>query len=1017
MRPRWWTAAVVAACLGACARALASAPPGRPRAPEPAASRGSAAAAPRMAAAAAPMELFVRNVDYGATVEELRAAFEVIGPVESVSVPIDRLTGLGRGFAFVCLKGSSAEAAFEAAKVMDGVEFRGRALGVSPQPPRAAPMALRDAVALNKIVGRAETVSQLALIVDQSLGEFNEVNVATALVRLAGFDNHKSEAASKTFEALRSRAMAGIEAGGMKARALANVVWALSKLQATGQYDIEDTSIKRRRAAATGRRPTGTLDVLDAAADLFVDDAALRGDLLPQELANILWAYAKLGHRRDDLFLQLESAALELGRPLDGDVAFAGFKPQELSNLAWAFATARVPSESLFAGPFSEAVMLRVDEFNAQELANTAWAFAKQGFCSRTNPKLFAALGKAALATNFADFNAQNLSNMCWAFAASPNTRGEPSNAVASQRRAELPVFAAVFDALALRCFERVSTFTPQALATTAWAFSTTAHGSRHPGLFEAIAAEAVSRPHLFKAQDVSNTCWAFAARRQPDKAKARSSRSTKPSTSEAALFEAMALRSLEVVDDFSAQGLANTAWAMAASLSNGVSRDVQLSFGRRKAMTVIARAALQKLDDFEPQGLSNLCWAFAAAGVFEPRLFRAVGDRVVSECVSELKPQELSNLVWAFATARQASNNIPLFSAVAIAAEVSISDFKPQDLANVCWAFSAAGISSPRLFGAIADAARLKIGLRRTVLGRVFVVYLEPLERRGKSQRDGYVDDGYDGYADDPRQQHRDVFNSQMLANTAWAFAAAGVPAPRLFAAIADAVEAKVDDFNPQELANAAWAFATARHAAPKLFDAVAKRLPQQADVWVDAYGARERAQLYQVSLALKLDAPNCKLFGVLDGVSPELKAAFVSEARSPSRTQLQVSAALSRIGWAHDSEHFTEEGLSLDMAQPLTKLAVEFDGPWHYLVGPVEGFKTDFFKTPEPERRRLAGRSVAKQLLLRRFGWRVLHLPYFEWDALLSPAAQDDFLRQRLDALAANEPRPLKRADQTIM
>ena len=53
--------------------------------------------------------------------------------------------------------------------------------------------------------------------------------------------------------------------------------------------------------------------------------------------------------------------------------------------------------------------------------------------------------------------------------------------------------------------------------------------------------------------------------------------------------------------------------------------------------------------------------------------------------------------------------------------------------------------------------------------------------------------------------------FNSQGLANTAWAFATVDHKEERLFAALAAAAEWRMKDFNLQELANIAWAFATA--------------------------------------------------------------------------------------------------------------------------------------------------------------------------------------------------------------
>ena len=62
-----------------------------------------------------------------------------------------------------------------------------------------------------------------------------------------------------------------------------------------------------------------------------------------------------------------------------------------------------------------------------------------------------------------------------------------------------------------------------------------------------------------------------------------------------------------------------------------------------------------------------------------------------------------------------------------------------------------------------------------------------------------------------------------QALSNSAWAYATAGHPAPKLFAAIADVAEEKVFEFNPQELSNTAWAVATAGHRSPSLFEAIA--------------------------------------------------------------------------------------------------------------------------------------------------------------------------------------------------
>ena len=44
---------------------------------------------------------------------------------------------------------------------------------------------------------------------------------------------------------------------------------------------------------------------------------------------------------------------------------------------------------------------------------------------------------------------------------------------------------------------------------------------------------------------------------------------------------------------------------------------------------------------------------------------------------------------------------------------------------------------------------------------------------------------------------------------------------------------------------------------------------------------------------------------------------------------TPRAVAQALKRLGWEHEEEVSTEEGLVLDMANVHTKTAVEYDGP----------------------------------------------------------------------------------------
>ena len=63
-------------------------------------------------------------------------------------------------------------------------------------------------------------------------------------------------------------------------------------------------------------------------------------------------------------------------------------------------------------------------------------------------------------------------------------------------------------------------------------------------------------------------------------------------------------------------------------------------------------------------------------------------------------------------------------------------------------------------------------------------------------------------GYSKAAAEQRMGDFNSQGLANAAWAFATADQSDASMFAALATAAKQHMGDFNSQGLANVAWAF-----------------------------------------------------------------------------------------------------------------------------------------------------------------------------------------------------------------
>lgn len=79
-------------------------------------------------------KLYVGNLSYGTTEEDLRALFTQAGSVATVDLIKDRDTGRSKGFAFVQM--STQSEAEEAIKLFNGYELDGRALKVNAARPK-----------------------------------------------------------------------------------------------------------------------------------------------------------------------------------------------------------------------------------------------------------------------------------------------------------------------------------------------------------------------------------------------------------------------------------------------------------------------------------------------------------------------------------------------------------------------------------------------------------------------------------------------------------------------------------------------------------------------------------------------------------------------------------------------------------------------------------------------------------------------------------------------------------------
>lgn len=80
------------------------------------------------------MSIYVGNLSYDVTEEDLNQVFAEYGAVKRATIPMDRETGRSRGFGFVEMqKEEDEDSAIEA---LDGAEWMGRQLRVNKAKPK-----------------------------------------------------------------------------------------------------------------------------------------------------------------------------------------------------------------------------------------------------------------------------------------------------------------------------------------------------------------------------------------------------------------------------------------------------------------------------------------------------------------------------------------------------------------------------------------------------------------------------------------------------------------------------------------------------------------------------------------------------------------------------------------------------------------------------------------------------------------------------------------------------------------
>jgi len=494
-----------------------------------------------------------------------------------------------------------------------------------------------------------------------------------------------------------------------------------------------------------------------------------------------------------------------------------------------------------------------------------------------------------------------------------------------------------------------------QDISNAVWAFATL--GIPAPALFANIEAHSNRLFKEGKPQDVAITAWAFATL----------------GIEAPKLFAAIEAHSDWLVKEGNPQDGSNTAWALAT-----------LRTQAPKLFAHIEAHSEWFVKEGNPQAVANTAWAFATLGVEAPKMFGHV-ESCSEWFVKNGTPQTIANTAWAFPTLGVEAPK--MFGHVEACSEWFVKNGDPQAVANTAWAFATLGTPAPKLFARIEACSKWFV-------------------KEGKPQE---------------------------VANTAWAFATLGIPAPKLFADIEAHSNWLVKNGNPQNVANTAWAFATLGFDAPNFYAALdsisveilAKDLiPQSVTIlcyavsiagrsaqseelfsslWAKAielfeskakFSDDELRQLAQTQIFAKV--AGVELAQCPDSMSKEIKRLMVekrAEDNVTSRSAEEVSKILKEIGFEHELEVSPDISISggmlaIDYACKERKVAIEYDGEYHFLKAVESGELTTMRN----------GRTKAKRRLLEQLGWTVISLDYRGYINACHKSNEKQWLRNAL-------------------
>eukprot|EP00803_Ostreobium_quekettii_P009551 evm.model.scf_85EXC.8 EVM.evm.TU.scf_85EXC.8 scf_85EXC:58931-61486(+) len=546
-------------------------------------------------------------------------------------------------------------------------------------------------------------------------------------------------------------------------------------------------------------------------------------------------------------------------------------------------------------------------------------------------------------------------------------------------------------------------TFSGRCLATVAWGHARLRHGG--PGFMRKVASRMLGvldeKPDSLSETDWSNLFWAYG----------------KAGLTPEGFGEKMLPSLLPKLKTFSLRSLVHIVWTCAT-----------LDHSDDKLFLEISDQALRpgRLAKAAIQSISNMLWSFAKMGCFPDALFAKVLENV-SQRGSDMNVVDLAHVFWSVAryVTHKVESTVDLVTAedqdseyafviqkcgleeivvqLSYMAMEMAHQLGTQELPSIFWAVGTLRRNDTLLLGTLATRAiEMNQSMKPWSIavvcwGVASVRYCDP------SLMDCLAARGIECLKNPGLRR---LFFPQTTAMICYGFGslnhASSAVSRKFLVMLGDRALESVEDLSNQALATISWSLAAAGCLHCELFDKLQTEMSARASKHGDLRKLLTRPELtmlHQVTVALRQEAPflYCHLPETTN--ASELFTLLYDAGRTITRTEqhwlervthevkrqtsfhTEVADTVKALGLEFELEHL--DHYSIDIALVKHKVAIEVDGPSHFVLNTLQPM----------------GATILKWRGLSGLGWRVVSVPFFKWDKLGTLELRQAYMKNLLE------------------